>query len=108
MQLVADSYKPDEPEGSLKIEYDILPRLGSLTVVILGEGVNGICSTFHTTFGAPIGRLDPLTFVEALSIAFILYFLWLLYFDGKFPSHSERAAADVTVRSPHPFPLKES
>lgn len=57
------------------------PRFRSLTAIILGEGLNGICSTLHQSLSPP--GLDPVSIANAIATLVILCSIWLLYFDGK-------------------------
>lgn len=76
-----DIYARDDPKASQKILGALHPRLSGLTAIILGEGLNGICSTLHQSMGT-LG-LAAITSVDAVAVLLILCFLWLLYFDGK-------------------------
>lgn len=80
VQIIADILTPKEDEKALKSEATVQPRLSNLTVIILGEGLNGICSTLRVTLGT-LG-LASSTIGDGVALAFILYFIWLLYFDG--------------------------
>lgn len=71
---------PEDSNDELKREGSIAPRLSTLTVIILGEGLNGICSTLRMSLGK-VG-LASSTMGDGVALAFILYFFWLLYFDG--------------------------
>lgn len=59
----------------------LLLRLSALTAIIMGEGLNGICVTLHQALGS-LGR-TPRTLANTIAVMLTLYFLWLLYFDGK-------------------------
>jgi len=92
LQVTAGSYAPDEAEV-LRREGNIGPRLSTLTVIILGEGLNGICDTLRHSVNS-IG-LTTQTLVVAISLAFILYFIWLIYFDGyRVPRVKDRPSKD--------------
>lgn len=59
----------------------MIPRYRSLTAIILGEGLNGICSTLHQSLGT-LG-LNAVTIANAIAMLVIICSIWLLYFDGK-------------------------
>lgn len=85
-------YSATGAEGALKINGDIVPRLGSLTAIILGEGLNGICATLQKSLRTPLGNLDYLNLINSISMALVMYFIWLLYFDGMVSGRAGTAA----------------
>ncbi|KAG8975712.1 hypothetical protein FRC05_005230 [Tulasnella sp. 425] len=79
IQVLAAAVTPEDPDKVLKNQGALSPRLSTLTVIILGEGLNGICSTLRHSINS-LG-LTPMMVGEALSVLLVLYFVWLLYFD---------------------------
>ncbi|KAG9043732.1 hypothetical protein FS837_009199 [Tulasnella sp. UAMH 9824] len=79
-QAIAEAFTPDDGEGVLKSKGAMEPRLASLTVIILGEGLNGICATLRHTMNS-LG-LSKTMVGQSLTMLLLLYFIWLLYFDG--------------------------
>ncbi|KAG8940004.1 hypothetical protein FRC04_005689 [Tulasnella sp. 424] len=80
VQVLAAAVTPEDPDKVLKNQGAVSPRLSTLTVIILGEGLNGICSTLRHSINS-LG-LTPKMVAQALSVLLVLYFVWLLYFDG--------------------------
>lgn len=74
-------FTSEDSHGRPMNQENFVPRLRSLTAIILGEGLNGIWSTLHGAFGG-IGQTAAV-FGQPIAILFILYSLWILYFDGK-------------------------
>lgn len=60
-----------------------LPRIESLTAIILGEGLNSICSTLHLLLG-DFDVPTPRTMANLTAVLLTLSCIWLLYFDGKY------------------------
>ena len=57
----------------------IVERLGLLTLIILGEGVIGLCDSIKTV---RIARgFPPNVIGQIICAVLIIYFLWMLYFD---------------------------
>ncbi|KAG9043731.1 hypothetical protein FS837_009198 [Tulasnella sp. UAMH 9824] len=79
-QAIAGAFTPDDGEGVLKSQGAMEPRLASLTVIILGEGLNAICATLRSSMNS-LG-LSKTMVGQSLTMLLILYFIWLLYFDG--------------------------
>ncbi|KIO30438.1 hypothetical protein M407DRAFT_5641 [Tulasnella calospora MUT 4182] len=79
-QAIAGAFTPDDGEGALKNQSAMEPRLASLTVIILGEGLNTICGTLRHSMNS-LG-LSKTMAGQSLTMLLILYFTWLLYFDG--------------------------
>lgn len=67
----------------------LLLRLNTLTVIMMGKGLNGVCSTLHQSLGS--FGLTANMVGNAIGVLFILYALWLLYFDGTLYSCSPKA-----------------
>ncbi|KAG8940002.1 hypothetical protein FRC04_005687 [Tulasnella sp. 424] len=80
IQALAAAFTPEDEAEVLKSKSTLTPRLSTLTVIILGEGLNGICGTLRNNINS-LG-LTPRMIAEALSTLLVLYFVWLLYFDG--------------------------
>ncbi|KAG8940000.1 hypothetical protein FRC04_005685 [Tulasnella sp. 424] len=79
-QAIAGAFTPEDGHRVLKNEGAMAPRLSSLTVIILGEGLNAICGTLSNSMNA-LG-LHKTMVGQSLTMLIILYFIWLLYFDG--------------------------
>lgn len=79
-QAIAGAFTPEDERQVLKSEGAMEPRLASLTVIILGEGLNAICGTLNSSMNS-LG-LSKTMFAQSMTILLILYFIWLLYFDG--------------------------
>ncbi|KAG9019443.1 hypothetical protein FRB90_002266 [Tulasnella sp. 427] len=79
-QAITGAFTPDDGHGVLKSEGAMAPRLQSLTVIILGEGLNAICGTLRNSMNS-LG-LSKVMVGQSLCVLLILYFIWLLYFDG--------------------------
>ncbi|KAG8973238.1 hypothetical protein FRC05_008952 [Tulasnella sp. 425] len=94
IQVLAAAKTPEDGDKVLKNQGDLSPRLSTLTVIILGEGLNGICSTFRHSINS-LG-LTPKMAAEALSVLLVLYFIWLVYFDGfRIKFSSSRALGEM-------------
>ncbi|KIO30442.1 hypothetical protein M407DRAFT_5644 [Tulasnella calospora MUT 4182] len=79
-QAIAGAFTPEDGNRVLKSEGAMAPRLASLTVIILGEGLNSICGTLRNSMNS-LG-LSRTMVGQSLTMLLILYFIWLLYFDG--------------------------
>lgn len=84
--MAAWAYDLGDSIGSLEPRGTIGVRLRALTAIILGEGLNGICSTLHQSFDSL--SLTPQIIANAIGLLFISFFLWLLYFDGEATSET--------------------
>ncbi|KIO30430.1 hypothetical protein M407DRAFT_20494 [Tulasnella calospora MUT 4182] len=85
VQVLAAAFTPEDGQNVLKRRGRMAPRLATLTVIIMGkyglrEGLNRICGTLRHSINA-LG-LTGTMILEAISVLIVLYFLWLLYFDG--------------------------
>ncbi|KAG8938796.1 hypothetical protein FRC04_007525 [Tulasnella sp. 424] len=79
-QAIAGALTPEDEHRVLKSEGAMAPRLTSLTVIILGEGLNAICGTLSSGMNS-LGLTKTMV-GQSLTMLLILYFIWLLYFDG--------------------------
>ncbi|KAF8609068.1 hypothetical protein BDV93DRAFT_519090 [Ceratobasidium sp. AG-I] len=75
----------------LRSHGSIADRLGDITAIILGEGINAIAGTFYAIekapgFGTPVGT-------GIICCAIIVFFLAYLYFEGAAPLGSVRRRA---------------
>ncbi|KAG8940005.1 hypothetical protein FRC04_005690 [Tulasnella sp. 424] len=80
LQVAATIATPEEGEKVLKNQSPLSNRLSNLTVIILGEGLNGICGTLRHSITS-LGLSTTMGF-EAFAVLLTLFFVWLLYFDG--------------------------
>ncbi|KAG9029106.1 hypothetical protein FS837_003639 [Tulasnella sp. UAMH 9824] len=104
IQIITAAFTPEDGNLTLKSSSAMAPRLSTLTVIIMGmftcavfldvfpkshhallfpkpgEGLNAICATLRNSINS-LG-LTPRMVSEAVSMLLILYFVWLLYFDG--------------------------
>ncbi|KIO30446.1 hypothetical protein M407DRAFT_20506 [Tulasnella calospora MUT 4182] len=104
IQALAAAFTPEDDKNVLKSKSTLTPRLSTLTVIIMGEGLNGMCGNLRNSINS-LG-LTPKMVTEALSMLLVLYFVWLLYFDGfrvKAPSH--RALEELWLWSHFPLHL---
>ncbi|KAG8926507.1 hypothetical protein FRC00_002859, partial [Tulasnella sp. 408] len=85
-QAIAGAFTPEDGNRVLKSEGAMAPRLASLTVIILGEGLNAICATLRNSMNS-LG-LSRTMVGQSLSIKYspskILEELWLYL---HFPLH---------------------
>ncbi|KIO30444.1 hypothetical protein M407DRAFT_20504 [Tulasnella calospora MUT 4182] len=65
IQALAAAFTPDDDENVLKSKSTLTPRLSTLTVIIMGEGLNGMCGTLRNNINS-LG-LTPGMIAEALS-----------------------------------------
>ncbi|KAG8973239.1 hypothetical protein FRC05_008953 [Tulasnella sp. 425] len=94
IQILADAATLEDGKKGLKNQGDLSPRLSTLTVIIIGEGLNGICSTFRHSINS-LG-LTPKTAAQASLVLLTLSFVWLLYFDAfRIKSSSNRARDEI-------------
>ncbi|KIO30441.1 hypothetical protein M407DRAFT_20501 [Tulasnella calospora MUT 4182] len=94
LQFLAGVFTPREHEGALKSENHLAPRLASLTVIILGEGLNGICGTLRHSINS-LGLSSTMGW-QSVAVLCILYCIWLLYFDGfKIKEPLSRAREEI-------------
>ncbi|KAG9043733.1 hypothetical protein FS837_009200 [Tulasnella sp. UAMH 9824] len=87
IQILAAILTPEDENLRLESRGKMAPRLSSLTVIIMGEGLNGICSTLRniiSSLGLTIRIVS-----EAVTMLLVLYFIWLLYFDGPRVQHPQ-------------------
>ena len=63
----------------------IVERLGLLTLIILGEGIIGLCASVGKIGGDGIFTSDVIGMV--ISSVCIIYFIWMLYFDQEETNH---------------------
>ncbi|KIO30437.1 hypothetical protein M407DRAFT_20499 [Tulasnella calospora MUT 4182] len=80
VQMIAAAFTPEDENLALKSTSAMAPRLSTLTVIIMGEGLNAICATLRNTISS-LG-LTPRMISESATMLLILYFVWLIYFDG--------------------------
>ncbi|KAG9043734.1 hypothetical protein FS837_009201, partial [Tulasnella sp. UAMH 9824] len=80
IQIAAAAFTPEDEKSVLKSTGTIAPRLSSLTVIIMGEGLSSICATLRNIINS-LGLTSRMV-CEVVTMLFILYFVWLLYFDG--------------------------
>ncbi|KAG8935217.1 hypothetical protein FRC01_005473 [Tulasnella sp. 417] len=80
IQIIAAAFTPEDGNLTLKSTSAMAPRLSTLTVIIMGEGLNAICATLRNSINS-LG-LTPRMVSESVTMLLILYFVWLLYFDG--------------------------
>ncbi|KAG9042156.1 hypothetical protein FS837_011231 [Tulasnella sp. UAMH 9824] len=102
VQILASAITPEDDETILKSKATMAPRLSTLTVIIMGEGLNGICGTLRHSINS-LG-LTPTMVGEVIAILLVLYFIWLLYFDGFRIKNSRSRALDELWLWSH-FPL---
>ncbi|KAG9041960.1 hypothetical protein FS837_011542 [Tulasnella sp. UAMH 9824] len=85
-QAIAGAFTPEDGSRVLKSEGAMAPRLASLTVIILGEGLNAICATLRNSMNS-LG-LSKTMVGQSFSIKYspskILEELWLYL---HFPLH---------------------
>ncbi|KAG9041958.1 hypothetical protein FS837_011540 [Tulasnella sp. UAMH 9824] len=86
LQVVAAAFTPNDHPGALKSDSAMAPRLASLTVIILGRvlsfpSVSMELMVILVPF-TPILYAFQTMFWQSVAVLFILYFIWLLYFDG--------------------------
>ncbi|KAG8929898.1 hypothetical protein FRC02_004906 [Tulasnella sp. 418] len=80
VELIGHAFTPDDHKDQLRGHGSITERLSTLTVIVMGEGLNGLCSTLrHSVNALGVGAQ---TVIQLCSVAIILYLYWLLYFDG--------------------------
>ncbi|KIO30449.1 hypothetical protein M407DRAFT_154030 [Tulasnella calospora MUT 4182] len=104
MQVLASAITPEDDETILKSKATMAPRLSTLTVIILGEGLNGICGTLRHSINS-LG-LTPTMVGEVIAILLVLYFIWLLYFDGfRIKNSTSRALDELWLWSHFPLHL---
>ncbi|KAG8938797.1 hypothetical protein FRC04_007526, partial [Tulasnella sp. 424] len=65
IQALAAAFTPEDEAEVLKRKSTLTPRLSALTVIILGEGLNGICGTLRNNVNS-LG-LTPRMIAEAIS-----------------------------------------
>ncbi|KAF8609072.1 hypothetical protein BDV93DRAFT_551865 [Ceratobasidium sp. AG-I] len=75
----------------LRSHGSIVGRLGGITTIILGEGINAIAGTFYAIMKAP-GFGSP-TGTAIICCALVIFFLAYLYFEGTAPLKSVRRRA---------------
>ncbi|KAG8927225.1 hypothetical protein FRC02_008358 [Tulasnella sp. 418] len=80
IELIGHAFTPDDSKDQLRGHGSITERLSTLTVIVMGEGLNGLCNTLKLSVNA-LG-FGTKTIYQIGAIAIILYFFWLLYFDG--------------------------
>ena len=100
IQVLGQFLTPDERQDALFEDTDLTSRMSTLTVIILGkkyclslearelmffrlagEGLNGICSVLQHSVNS-LG-LTKATVGVGVSLSVVLYFIWILYFDGE-------------------------
>ncbi|KAG8959655.1 hypothetical protein FRC05_007599 [Tulasnella sp. 425] len=70
IQALAAAFTPEDEAEVLKRKSTLTPRLSALTVIILGEGLNGICGTLRNNVNS-LG-LTPRMIAEAISLILLL------------------------------------
>lgn len=104
IQALAAAFTPEDEAEVLKSKSTLTHRLSALTVIILGEGLNGICGTLRNNVNS-LG-LTPRMIAESTSMLLVLYFVWLLYFDGfRIKCSSNRAVEELWLWSHFPLHL---
>ncbi|KAG8692755.1 hypothetical protein FRC09_010976 [Ceratobasidium sp. 395] len=83
-----------KPQGS------IVGRFGSITTIIMGEGINAIAGIFYSVERAPVFNKSMIAGI--LSCAIIVFFLVYLYYEGAAPLEKKvrRRAAWAMVHLP--------
>ncbi|KAG9019442.1 hypothetical protein FRB90_002265 [Tulasnella sp. 427] len=104
VQVIAGALTPEDEEGVLRSKSTLPPRMSTLTVIILGEGLNGICDTLRNSINS-LGMTKTMT-GEMIAMLLVLYFMWLLYFDGfHIRSNTHKAMEDLWLWSHFPLHL---
>ncbi|KAG8945850.1 hypothetical protein FRC03_001624 [Tulasnella sp. 419] len=80
IEIIGHAFTPDDSKEKLRGHGSITERLSTLTVIVMGEGLNGLSSTLRHSVNAP--GFGTKTVVQIASVAIILYMFWLLYFEG--------------------------
>ncbi|KAG8935213.1 hypothetical protein FRC01_005469 [Tulasnella sp. 417] len=92
VQALVAIFIPDDDPSILKHSGTMAPRLSSLTVIIMGEGLNRICGTLRHSINS-LGLTAPMI-MQALSMMLVLYLTWLLYFDALRAEEEEPRRAE--------------
>ncbi|KAG9019437.1 hypothetical protein FRB90_002260 [Tulasnella sp. 427] len=104
IQIVAGALTPEDDEGALRSKSTLPRRMSTLTVIILGEGLNGICDALRNSINSL--AMTKTMIGEMIAMLLVLYFMWLLYFDGfHIRSNTHKAVEDLWLWSHFPLHL---